>query len=303
MTAPARPAVDRGQAMPGVVRSAHAKFTEAPPAWADEARLGSTNEELGASFEWAAHAVRSNAGGLVLVSLGFIGVLAAAGVAAVLIATLSALTRFASITFFGWMVAILVFVAGLLWGQLALSRSWSMVVRGAPIGFGEAFSLRSFPQMVLTWMLLIPAVGLLGGIPFPFLLTSIEFIAGDDMTTSQAIGRMFSEEFSSFRRFAHTLVVGLIGWSMNVVVVLTTYVLMAGLMGASWSSLLMNAFGDSYNRVTETELQWTVTFGSTGVAIFAVAMASAAYHLIGLWTAGRARLLTDRPLGARALTS
>lgn len=294
-----RPEVGLGEAVSGAVRSARKAFKGTPPSWADTEPLQPRDEALGASFEWAASVMRSNAGGLSLVSLGSLGVVTVAFVMSILVGTIATQTRLASITLLGWFIAVLIILTGLLWAQFAVSRAWSMVARGAPVHFTEAFSPRSFPSVILAAALLLPAVALLAGSGHPFYLMTLEFIAGDDLTATQAIGRVFSETCSSLRRFLHMFVIAAIGWAAIAVVVVASMYSFWAVIGASGTSTIRNALGDSDNTVTQAESTFTMFLGVSVVLVVGLGLVMVIYHLIGLWNAGRTRLLAGRPLGMR----
>lgn len=279
---------------PGPGPSDRSGFGNVPQSSANGTPLDPSDEPLGSSFEWAASALRSNIAGLSLVSLGVTGLMLVAFVTSMLILAVATRTRVASFTFVGWMTAIVVIIVCGLWGQLASSRAWSTVVGGGSIQFLDAFNPKELARVGLSSALVLPAVTLLAGIGYPFYLTTLEFVTSYDMTATQATARMLSETFSTMRRFLHTIVIGIIGSSIASAVSVGTIYALWGLIGASGTSAWLNILGGSDNQITRAESSFTMTFGIPVIFLIGLGLLFMIYHLTGLWTVARIRILTTR---------
>lgn len=286
----------------GVALSVRSKFDEGPPAWSDDVPLDDHPDELGSPFSWAASALRANGAGVGVVTLACVGLWIGMLLVAVLILRIMRGTGLVSLTLFGQFAATTVILLGFVWARLAVSRSWAMVVRGAPVVFGEVFSFRAYPRALFATVLLLPLLTLTVGFAAPFHWLTLELIAAGDMTATQAIGRAFTETCSTWRRFGHFLVIAIFRWIVLVFLVLLFYWLLETLADSAGISAMTNFWNGSSNKFTETEAELTLYLGGTGILIFTYAAVLLNYHLTGLWNAARLRLMTNRPLGAKVST-
>ena len=277
--------------------------------WLDSAPLAPLNDHLGQPLTWAFRTLKQNLGILSLVTMVMVGIYLLAVVILVGIQALATALGVPLLSVLATLVSLVLGFAVFSLEFMILSRTWSLASRGVPISLQAVLHAHGFPSILGTMLLVAPLMIFLGPVAVGFWITAFLLAAGDQYPASESVARMLAITCSSARRFFHTILIGLFSLLWGAFLTLGAFSLFSLLSASTAAAALRDSGGyDAYGNYSSGSFQSQQSGIVLILVIGAVLMVWAALsfaliHLVGLWVAARLRLVTGRPLGARAVSA